>query len=86
MFNQPLVGWNTSAVTSLLSTFHGALNFNQPLHWDTSSVTSMESTFRVAPRTRHLTARAPLLHRAADAKPAHDPSPSYPGSPCARAA
>lgn len=41
--------WNTSNVTSMVSTFDGASAFNQPLNsWNTAKVTSMRSMFYAA--------------------------------------
>lgn len=45
-FNEPISGWDVSAVTSMNHMFFGTSQFNQPLsHWDVSSVTSMNRIF-----------------------------------------
>ncbi|MCB0534825.1 MAG: BspA family leucine-rich repeat surface protein, partial [Saprospiraceae bacterium] len=45
-FNQPIGGWNTSAVTIMQAVFFGASSFNQPIGgWNTSAVTDMTSMF-----------------------------------------
>lgn len=46
-FNQDLLGWDTSNVTSMSSMFNGATAFNGDIsNWDTSNVTLMNSMFR----------------------------------------
>ena len=48
-FNDDISQWNTSAVTTLASTFRGASAFNQPIGvWDVSRVESFSDTFQSA--------------------------------------
>jgi hypothetical protein len=48
-FNLSLNAWNTSSITSLVETFKGTQNFNQPLWvWDTSKVTDFTGLFKNA--------------------------------------
>ena len=49
IFNQPLNGWNTQAVTNMALMFTTAQAFNQPLNnWNTSEVTNMSQMFQNA--------------------------------------
>jgi surface protein len=56
LFNQPLNGWNTQAVTNMSNVFNGATNFNNglasgavgTLSWNTSAVTTMSLMFNNA--------------------------------------
>ena len=46
VFNQPLNGWNTAAVSDMNNMFAGASAFNHPVNgWNTNSVTSMSDMF-----------------------------------------
>jgi surface protein len=48
-FNQPIGGWNTSAVTTMASMFYEAQAFHQPIGgWNTSAVTTMADMFHSA--------------------------------------
>ena len=46
LFNKPIGGWNTSAVTNMSHMFHRAIAFNQAIEaWDTSAVKDMSKMF-----------------------------------------
>ena len=46
-FNEPLIAWDVSNVTTMSGMFRGASQFNQPLHsWDVSNVTDMSDMFK----------------------------------------
>jgi hypothetical protein len=46
LFNQPVGGWNTGAVTAMNTMFDGAVSFDQPIGtWNVTSVTDMTGMF-----------------------------------------
>jgi surface protein len=49
LFNDPINGWDTSAVTNMTGLFAGATSFNQSLsNWNVSNVTAMDQMFTSA--------------------------------------